>query len=671
MVNIKDKNILGESENKRLNLPKKEIKPYLNVYSDGVESVYGTVKGLVTDSFGSPIVGALVKLMSINYDPKMHAVTHSTGEYKIPNVIPGVFKIYAISPGKILKLGSMITVAPSQERTMNFTLEDDPAMKFALIAGDVFDLNSKVPIKKAVVYLYSTNGNTDNLVAITGTNKYGQFTFRDVALGNYNIIIIFFGYYSKSISVSALSQGQIIPLKVNLIQDPNSSNGTVSGVINDEEGNPIARADVILYRIEEDNSLTPIAFTKTNSEGVYLFENVPQANYKIKSTESTIVTIVTPNSPSYYQFSLANASVLYPRVTYVEESILSNGAILTFSNEFVKGLGGVSGGSMNINIIAQISGYYDVNIRYLSAFSDSSIIMQSDPDNNGTKTNITFSKTNSWNPTDAKTQIVTMLLYAGVNEFSFFNTVDSLSPLIGDVTISYVEQSYSVDIGDGAVGKGSLYLAPFVTNLGGPNNGEVTVLVDVPFTQDYNIDIEYLSGDGDRPLKIDLDGVNIASLIVPRTDDWSIGSIKKYELNVQVDEGERYFKFYNDTGEYAPNVGDLTFNEYDLNKTFFPKDVILLDGANIKTDVNGLEYIDGIVQGNGEIEISIVVFETELYDFQISYSCTDDRSCNIKINGILVEYEEFLFPSTGNSIGAFNCQLFLEEGDNVITIYNN
>ena len=663
-------NTLDEAESKTFNLFKEEITPKINILSDITDSIYATIKGVVKDSFGNPLSGALVKIMSLTYEPIMHDVTDSNGQYKLINVSANIYKIYATYPNKILQEGSVLTVAPSQEIEKNFTLEDDPSMKLSLIAGDVIDLSTKKPIEKALTSLYSVNGDKEILVGRTATNKQGQFTFRDVKLGNYSITISSLGYNSDSVSVVTSKEGQILLIKVSLPKNTNNS-GTVSGIIKDEKQNPIDRADVILYKVEENNKLTPVAFTKTNNEGVYLFENVPQGEYKIKSNENTVTTIVTPNSPLYYGFTVANASAIIPTIISVEdEANLYQGASYMFNNSFIKNLGGITNGFMTLNINAPFSGFYDVGIKYLSGFFDTTIILKEDPDNDGEELTLNFPKTNTWSLVDAKSINIRMPLDSGINEFKLFNRLGIQSPWIGDCSISYVKHSYKAKATDGTVANGAISLPPFVTGLGGPTNGEVNIPIYVPFSQPYKLGIQYLSGDASRTLKLDVDGENKANISVSKTTDWSLLSAKVHEINIDLEEGDYYFKFYNDTGEYSPNIGNLTFDEYTINKTFLPEDVILLEGATLKTDITGDKYIDGIVQGKGKVQFSINIFETQLYDFEISYKCQDERTCTIKINDEVVTGSEFRFLPTKNSIGVFNSQLFLTKGTNIITIYN-
>ena len=669
---VTDKYILGQSQSQSLNLPGGEIRLDLKLSLDGNDNIGGIVKGVVQDTLSAPIEGALVKLMTTTYDPVMHAITDSTGSYVLNNVpIDTTFNIYAIAPGKQLNEGTITATTLTQTLGMDFTLEDDPDLQLVLIAGDVLDLTEKTPVGGATASLYSINGSTQTLAAVANSNQYGQFTFRGVALGSYSVTVTAFGYNANSVSVTASSAGQIIPLNISLTQDPNSSLGTVSGVINDDTGNSIARADVILYRVETDNRLTPIAFTKTNSEGVYLFENVPQATYKIKSNESTIVTVPSPDSPNYYGFAVANASTLVPTVTDITDANLENGAIYVLNNTFVASLGGVTGGTMGIGITSLFDGYFNFSITYLSGNSNTTIIMQSDPDNNGTQTTLDFPKTNSWNVTDAMTITTKMPLYSGQNQFLFFNNANTASPWIGGFSMVYVPYSFTVDPTTGTASNGAISILPFVTMLGGPKNGAIDVPVNIPFSEPYKLGIRYLAGDEDRPLKLDINGTNQANFTVPRTNDWSSANAKIYELKIQADQGTDDFKFYNDTGHYAPNIGTLTFSEYTVNVSFLPKDVILLNGPTIQTDTNRVSYIGGVVQGSGTVQFVVNVYETQLHDFVISYSCQDDRICNVSVNGGAVDYVEFHFPATGGSVQTFSCQLFLTEGSNTIAIYND
>lgn len=167
----------------------------------------------------------------------------------------------------------------------------------SIIAGDLKSTTG-APINGAVCYLYSTNpvSQTPVLLEITYTNAYGQFAFRDLdATGGttqYTINFTALGYENSSLTTSISGANKIVFIPDATMQpDTNTSSGTVSGMIKDSNG-IVVDADVILYSVDTTtNALTPIAKTKTDSHGVYLFFNVAPGSYMVKSNKMVIKDI--------------------------------------------------------------------------------------------------------------------------------------------------------------------------------------------------------------------------------------------------------------------------------------------------------------------------------------------------------------------------------------------
>lgn len=293
MANIKqDIYILGQSQAKQIQTVGQEIRLDLKLKPQPLNNT-GKVTGTVTNSSGNPVPNALVKVMDDHYEPLLHAITATDGTYTLDNIPAGTgYNIFAISSGMALKQGTSFSIAAGQVVTKNFTLTADPSSQLGIIAGDLVDSSNTAPIDGAVVSLYLVNQDSSEVLeAITYTNQYGQFVFRGLAIGNYSIRVSALGYIGTSSTASISSAGQIVPSLISLIQNPNASRGTVSGIITDDNNQPIAAADVVLYQVNTDTSLTAIAFTKTNTAGVYLFINVPQGNYKVKSNQTKDVII--------------------------------------------------------------------------------------------------------------------------------------------------------------------------------------------------------------------------------------------------------------------------------------------------------------------------------------------------------------------------------------------
>lgn len=293
MATIKqDIYILGQSEAKRIQSIGEEIRLDLQLQPQPLNTT-GTVTGTITDTTGQPIPNALVKLMDSNYEPLMHSLTGTDGTYTIDNVKPGSgYNVFAISQGKKLNQGISFALASNQVVNRDFTLEDDPSAQLGIIAGDIIDSATGRPVGGAVASLYSINSDeTEVLEAITYTNEFGQFVFRELDLGNYVVRISALGYERTISTANVTKSGQIVKSAVKMVPDTTTSRGTISGIITNNNNVPIENADVVLYEVNEDESLTPISFTKTNAQGVYLFINVAQGNYKVKSNQTEDVTV--------------------------------------------------------------------------------------------------------------------------------------------------------------------------------------------------------------------------------------------------------------------------------------------------------------------------------------------------------------------------------------------
>lgn len=283
--------VLGQSQSKTINTVGQEIRLDLSLQPQPLNST-GKIEGTVT-SGGNPVPNALIKVMDADYNPILHTITGADGTYTLDNLPAETgYNVFCIATGMALQQGNSFSIAAGQVITSNFKLTSNPASQLGVIAGDLTDSSTKSPINGAVVLLYLVNSDsTEVLQALTYTNQYGQFVFRELPIGNYSIRVSALGYIGTASTAIINQAGQIVPSLISIAQNPNASRGTVSGIITDNNNQPISKADVILYKVNTDNSLTAIAFGQTNTSGVYLFINVPQGNYKVKSNQTQDVII--------------------------------------------------------------------------------------------------------------------------------------------------------------------------------------------------------------------------------------------------------------------------------------------------------------------------------------------------------------------------------------------
>lgn len=271
--------IAGVGEEVRIDL---NLEPNPNLNS-------GTITGTVTNTDGQPISGAVVKIMDNDYNPLAHVITGSDGSYIFSPFLPGTnYRIFASAPGYELATTDPFTLLMKQTIEKDIVASNDLTLTKSFIAGDIID-DHDAPVGGAVVELYSVDAQNNELLAgLSFSNEFGQYVFREVEQGNYAIRISALGYTATRTTISITADGTIAKIDSTLVPDPQASKGTISGIIADDTGAAVVGADVILYRVGADGGLTPIALTKTIANGVYLFVNTPQGDYKVKSSKTVL-----------------------------------------------------------------------------------------------------------------------------------------------------------------------------------------------------------------------------------------------------------------------------------------------------------------------------------------------------------------------------------------------
>ncbi|WP_085829490.1 MSCRAMM family protein [Clostridium massiliodielmoense] len=295
---IEDKYILGQSTSAQIQSAGEEVNLDLILQPNSNTATGGTITGTLTNTNGNtPISGAYVKLMSTSYVPIMHAITDSNGNYSLTNVPAGTYYIFSAAPNMSLGAGTQIVVSNFGVYTQPLTLTQNPNALLGVIAGIVTNETTGDPIANAMVSLSQAGSTGSSQIGVTYTNQYGQYTFREVPIGQYSVTISNTGYQTLTTSVQISKASQIVPLKQQLIPTSPASadSGTVSGVITDSTKAPVANADVILYSVTPgsggSNTLTPVAYTQTNSNGVYLFGGLPTGSYIVKANEVELVNV--------------------------------------------------------------------------------------------------------------------------------------------------------------------------------------------------------------------------------------------------------------------------------------------------------------------------------------------------------------------------------------------
>lgn len=289
MAENKDIYKLGQSKTGSIIDSGEEIKIDLQLEDNSIADS-GTVFGEIVDEEGNPLEGVTVKITDLDYNPKYHSVTDINGTFTIDEVAANKqYNILSVKEEYNLKQGTPFIMQKGQQVKRDFLLQADVKAANSLVAGDILDKNGDA-IENVSVFLYD-NANPDEKVLLktTYTNQFGQYAFFDISQGIYLIASSKLGYKESETSFVISEDEQVRNIILTMEDDPIGRKGTINGIIKDKNDVAVSSAFVILFEVTTDEQgkefLNPIRRTMTNEEGLYLFEQVPQGNYKIKSNK--------------------------------------------------------------------------------------------------------------------------------------------------------------------------------------------------------------------------------------------------------------------------------------------------------------------------------------------------------------------------------------------------
>lgn len=252
----------------------------INLTLPPVPTATATVFGTVTDGT-DPIPDATVKLFDSLGAPYQHTVTDENGAYTLEGIPAGTYTVAGVKDGYLLSDGAGVVLSSGDTTQVNLVCTQDASLALGTIAGVVQTLVNLVqtPLSGAKISLLNA---ASEVVATTYSVDDGEFAFYDLADGAYTLIASAAGYITTAPMAVTILDGSIANVVLSMTVDSRTYNGTVSGIIRDQNGNAVAGCFVGLFQVAAGQEFL-IATTKTNTDGKYLFGGVTSGEYLVKA----------------------------------------------------------------------------------------------------------------------------------------------------------------------------------------------------------------------------------------------------------------------------------------------------------------------------------------------------------------------------------------------------
>ncbi|MGL5244205.1 MAG: sialidase domain-containing protein, partial [Sarcina sp.] len=215
----------------------------------------------------------------------------------------------------------------------------------------------------------------------------------------------------------------------------------------------------------------------------------------------------------------------------------------------------------------------------------------------------------------------------------------------------------------------------------GDAGGYVTIPVNAPSNGNYYLDIKYLAGDKDRPLKIAINGIPTGiTYTTKQTTGWTQNDIGVLRITVALNLGINIIKLYNDNNLAGPWVGNLrlTLIFTPINNSTLPQGTyntalgILYGGAAINS-VNYTGWLGGPTDGSSTVTVNVTTASS--YNIAVKYIGPDtSRPLKVDVNGVNTGTIYSLPPTAGWTINdalVFTIPVTLNVGNNTIKFHGD
>lgn len=236
------------------------------VLNSSLSRLAGTLTGVVTNTGGTPVRGALIEVYSNNV-LTASAITDDNGSYTISNLSPGSYTVVSSAAGFSTDTTGAV-IENNRITTVISTLQPNPGT----LTGRV-TTNSGLPIPGAALTVRESN--SDVVVSRTVTDDNGNYVVSNLQPGNYAVTAAADDFQLENSGV-IINSGQVSTVNFSLSPNPATITGTI---INEATGEPIVGAAIEVRILDLNGNQIAATFSDTN--GTYTIQNLAPGTYTV------------------------------------------------------------------------------------------------------------------------------------------------------------------------------------------------------------------------------------------------------------------------------------------------------------------------------------------------------------------------------------------------------
>lgn len=265
----------------------------------------GSVEGTVITADDDPVGGAIVILRPNGHhgggNQMQRTVTDDAGSFEFERVIAGEYEISAMVRGAGMAQDEIEVIADEvTEVVLVIDVHGGGGGDegFGGVTGTVSDPDGEPIAAAEVIIMHGMGGGMENPRGncgrfITRTNDDGAFAFDEIPAGEWTLVVGKRGYLPFEEEIEVVEEEVLeIDVVLELFNEEDVEFGSVSGSVNDAEGEPIELAHVMLIPEAGDENdpghrgehngrhgwgRPLVAFT--DEEGLFSFDEVPVGDY--------------------------------------------------------------------------------------------------------------------------------------------------------------------------------------------------------------------------------------------------------------------------------------------------------------------------------------------------------------------------------------------------------